>query len=177
MTQVFAPGRALPQGICERCTRPRVEHHHVTLACPVAPEVSARVDAVDDIARDRDLWRDSAAQAVKNADYYRGMLIRIGDMFGAAARIADDGTDMREVLVAKVPELVASLLAIKNVGKARLPMPTDAAHPDALEASRQMGGGPFTRLRMEPEAPDAPPPLYNPEQQTGAPPDGGDKKE
>ena len=56
-------------------------------------------------------WRETAAQAYRNVDYYRGLVVQIGDMFGEAAHLADDGSRSEDVLCAKVPQLVAALRA------------------------------------------------------------------
>lgn len=51
-------------------------------------------------------WMETAAQAQQDLDYYRGLLDRIGLLFGQEAFTADDGGLHDEVLRAKVPELV-----------------------------------------------------------------------
>lgn len=56
-------------------------------------------------------WMESGAEAQRNADYYRSLLVRCGNAFGEEARTADDGTVNDEVLVAKVPELVERMAA------------------------------------------------------------------
>src|SRR5437762_2398896 len=55
-------------------------------------------------------WMDTAAQAQRNVDYYRDLLIRCGEALGESAYTADDGSKSLEVLCAKVPELVESLV-------------------------------------------------------------------
>lgn len=51
-------------------------------------------------------WMETAAQHLRNEDYYRGLLIKCGEAIGDAAYIADDGSRMEDVLCAKIPELV-----------------------------------------------------------------------
>ena len=51
-------------------------------------------------------WMDTAAQNQRNADYYRGLVIEIGELLGPEAYISDDGSAQQDVLCAKVPELV-----------------------------------------------------------------------
>lgn len=51
-------------------------------------------------------WMDTAAQAYRDADYYRGLLIRCGNAIGEPAFICDDGSRSEDVLCAKIPELV-----------------------------------------------------------------------
>jgi hypothetical protein len=58
-------------------------------------------------------WYDTAAQMSRNADYYRGLVVQIGQMFGAEAYISDDGSVQDDVLCAKVPEMVAARLGLK----------------------------------------------------------------
>lgn len=55
-------------------------------------------------------WKETAAQAQSNADYYRGLLVQCGEAFGDLAKTADDGKLGPDVLVAKLPELVRHML-------------------------------------------------------------------
>jgi len=57
-----------------------------------------------------DNWKETAAQHLRNEEYYRGLLIQIGEMLGEEAYIADDGSKQQDVLCAKIPELVAKRL-------------------------------------------------------------------
>jgi len=54
-------------------------------------------------------WMDSAAVFSRNADFYRGIVVQIGEMFGDAAKTSDDGSLQDSVLALKVPGLVAAL--------------------------------------------------------------------
>lgn len=56
-------------------------------------------------------WLDTAAQMSRNADFYRGIVHQVGEMFGDAAKLSDDGSVQQEVLALKVPELVQALVA------------------------------------------------------------------
>ena len=58
-------------------------------------------------------WYDTAAQMSRNADYYRGLVEKIGKMLGKEAYISDDGSVQEDILCAKVPELVAAKLGLK----------------------------------------------------------------
>lgn len=51
-------------------------------------------------------WMDLAARNQRNADYYRGLVVRCGKAIGDRAFIADDGTQMKDVLCDKVPEII-----------------------------------------------------------------------
>jgi hypothetical protein len=63
------------------------------------------------------LLRDELRNTTKNSEYYRGLVVEIGEKFGVAARTADDGSVADGVLCAKVPELVAK--ALRNLRIAR----------------------------------------------------------
>lgn len=56
-------------------------------------------------------WEETAAQFARNADYYRGLLDRIGRAIGPEAFTADDGSISEDVLRAKVPEIIESRFA------------------------------------------------------------------
>ena len=56
-------------------------------------------------------WKDAAARHVRNEEYYRGLLIQIGEIFGDEAKRSDDGSMQQDVLCAKVPELVKQLMS------------------------------------------------------------------
>lgn len=56
------------------------------------------------------VWMEEAARSQVNCDYYRGLVIRCGEVLGKAARTCDDGTLVDHVLCAKVPELVEQLM-------------------------------------------------------------------
>jgi hypothetical protein len=59
-------------------------------------------------------WEESAAQFARNTDFYRGLVVRIGEMLGDEARTADDGSVYEDVLCIKVPELVEKALGMKR---------------------------------------------------------------
>jgi hypothetical protein len=50
-----------------------------------------------------------AAQNERNSDYYRGLLIKCGNIIGDRAYISDDGSIQDEVLCAKIPELIKDI--------------------------------------------------------------------
>lgn len=68
-----------------------------------------RLEKIVALEAERDNWRQTAEQESRNRDYYRGLLVQIGELFGVAARTQDDGGVAKDVLVAKVPELCAQL--------------------------------------------------------------------
>lgn len=55
---------------------------------------------------ERDAWERTAAEFARNADFARGLLVQIGEMFGVKAMTSDDGSVQDRVLLLKVPELV-----------------------------------------------------------------------
>jgi len=77
--------------------------------CWCDPEIEGRVmdpPLAEAIAKRIANWMDTAAQNQRNADYYRGLLVRCGEAIGDQAYIADDGNISEHVLCAKIPELV-----------------------------------------------------------------------
>lgn len=66
---------------------------------------------VEQAIAERNGWADSAAQFSRNEDYYRGLVVKIGEMIGDAAFTDDAGQLHDTVLCAKVPELVAEMIA------------------------------------------------------------------
>jgi len=58
------------------------------------------------------LWMATAAQAQRNTNYYRDLLIKCGEAIGEKAYISDDGSKQQDVLCAKIPDLVKNI--IKN---------------------------------------------------------------
>ena len=59
-------------------------------------------------------WQETAAYAQRGLDYYRSLVVKIGETIGESAYIADDGGTHDDVLCAKVPELVAALQAERD---------------------------------------------------------------
>jgi hypothetical protein len=56
-------------------------------------------------------WKKSAAEFYDGMKYYRGLVVKIGEIIGHESHIAQDGSDMGEVLCAGVPDLVAAMKA------------------------------------------------------------------
>lgn len=80
--------------------------------CWCDPETSDRVmdtQLAEAVAKRIAAWMDTAAQAERNAAYYRMLVVRCGNAIGDAARTCDDGSKSENVLCDKVPELVESL--------------------------------------------------------------------
>lgn len=74
----------------------------------VTTEESAAQTALFAKERERQAWEETAAQFSRNADYYRGLLDKIGETYGECAHIADDGIRSEDILRAKLPELAVS---------------------------------------------------------------------
>ena len=64
--------------------------------------------------RNANHWQEVARMHAKNEEYYRGLVVQIGDAMGHDAYVADDGTVSDDVLCAKVPELVVSMMTRKD---------------------------------------------------------------
>lgn len=76
-------------------------------------------------------WYETAIFYHKNEEYYRGLIVKIGEMLGPDAYTDDAGKIHDSVLCAKVPELVENFLpkqASKN------PM---QVHPEIMRLHRQ----------------------------------------
>jgi hypothetical protein len=88
------------------------EARKLAAQCWCDPETQDReMDVVlaEAVARRIAAWMDAAAMFNRNSDFYRGIVVQIGEMFGEAAKTSDDGSVQQDVLALKVPELVASL--------------------------------------------------------------------
>ena len=59
-------------------------------------------------------WMETAAQNERNTDYYRNLLIKCGESIGGEAYISDDGSVQKDVLCAKIPELVEAAFKETN---------------------------------------------------------------
>lgn len=55
-------------------------------------------------------WIETAAEFDSNSNFYHGIVIQIGEMFGEAAKTSDDGSVQQDVLALKVPELVKNII-------------------------------------------------------------------
>ena len=66
---------------------------------------------IKELEQERDNWIETAKQHCRNEDYYRGLVVSIGVLFGPVAYTSDDGSVQLDVLCAKVPELVEQALS------------------------------------------------------------------
>jgi hypothetical protein len=94
---------------------------------------------------ERDGWQDTAARHLRNEEWLRGLLVEIGDRFGAAARTADDGSVYDSVLLLRVPELVAALVAEREEDQGVIAVWRRRAQQ--AEAERDAARGEAARLR------------------------------
>lgn len=53
------------------------------------------------LAIERDNWIETAIQESRNREYYRSLVVQIGEMFGEAAKVCYDGTKVQDVLCAR----------------------------------------------------------------------------
>jgi hypothetical protein len=67
-------------------------------------------ERVIELRRERDAWEETAARNCRDAEYYRSLVVLIGQMLGPSAYVSDDGSVQTSVLCAKVPELVRGLV-------------------------------------------------------------------
>jgi hypothetical protein len=67
-------------------------------------------ETLEQAIADRNFWVEEACRFSRNEDYYRGLVDRIGAMFGEDAHICDDGSRSQDILRAKVPGLVEQRL-------------------------------------------------------------------
>lgn len=76
---------------------------------PIAGAHRASVDRLRRLEAQVDSWKGTAAQCQRNSDFYRGLVVKIGEMFGDAAKTSNDSNVQEDVLALKVPELVQAL--------------------------------------------------------------------
>jgi len=89
-----------------------IEAQKIVAQCWCDERVSDRVmDPVfaQMVAEKIAFWIDTAAQNQRNTEYYRDLVITCGKMLGHDAYVCDDGSVSKDVLCAKVPELVHTL--------------------------------------------------------------------
>ena len=78
---------------CDKETKDRV------MDPPLAEAVAKRIAA----------WMESTAFHLTNEQYYRSLVVEIGETLGQQSKVADDGSVMEDVLCAKVPEMVRQM--------------------------------------------------------------------
>ena len=66
------------------------------------------VELAEVIAKRIAAWMQTTAQNQRNTDYYRGLLVKIGETIGERAFTADDGSKSEDVLCAKLPEIISN---------------------------------------------------------------------
>jgi len=72
-------------------------------------EVADLTKQLSEKESERDNWMETARQHLKNEEFYRELVVQIGEKFGDIAYISDDGSVQEDVLCLKVPELVSDL--------------------------------------------------------------------
>jgi hypothetical protein len=66
-------------------------------------------ETIDQAVRERNGWLEAAAMHSRNETWLRGLLVQSGGPFGDAAKTSDDGSVQQDVLLLRVPELVAEM--------------------------------------------------------------------
>ena len=85
------------------------EARQIAAQCWCDPETkNIEMDVVlaESIARQAVFLMDIAAQNQRNADYYRGLLVQCGKSIGHEAYVQDDGGIVKDVLCAKIPDII-----------------------------------------------------------------------
>lgn len=75
----------------------------------IAVDVLELTSRVRELEAEKEGWKETAAQHLRNEDYYRGLVQEIGKHFGADSYTSDDGSIQQDILCAKVPDLVARM--------------------------------------------------------------------
>ena len=75
---------------------------------------------IAELERERDGFEQLACSYANNADYYRRLVVQIGETLGPSAYVADDGSVTADVLCAKVPEIVVSLKRERDEARRQL---------------------------------------------------------
>ena len=65
----------------------------------------------EQLIRERDAWMEDCKRHLRNEQYYRGLVLQIGECLGQEVYVCDDGSISQDILCAKVPELVERQLA------------------------------------------------------------------
>lgn len=89
---------------------------------------------ISECERSAKFWEDEAGRFCRNETFYRGLLEKIGNLFGKEARTSDDGSVQQDVICLKLPELVEKRLhfsLVPSLPKSAEWMPGDVA---ALQA-------------------------------------------
>ena len=97
------------------------EARQAAASCWCDPETEkTEMDVVlaEAVAKRIAAWMQTAAQAQRNTDYYRGLIVECGEAIGPDAYVCDDLTVSDSVLCAKVPSLVSRLIERTQVLKA-----------------------------------------------------------
>lgn len=101
-------------------------------------------DTIEHAIQMRDDWFKTALFHCRNEEYYRGLVTKIGEMFGEPAYTSDDGSVQQDVLCAKVPELVAAELSLIDS------LRTDISRLNVeIERVTRRQQGPAAERRME----------------------------
>lgn len=90
-------------------------------------------------------WAETAAQHSRNEDYYSGLVDQVASHIGPQAYVCDDGSISESPVRAKVPEMVAALVAsrddlVSERNEARSALAeVRAAYPEAFDCGAFVG--------------------------------------
>ena len=87
---------------------------------PLATREGDFISRIAELQRERDGFEQLARSYANNADYYRRLVVQIGETLGPSAYVADDGSVTADVLCAKVPEIVVSLKRERDEARRQL---------------------------------------------------------
>lgn len=62
------------------------------------------------VVAERNNWKDSAEGFLRDVNYYRNLVLRVGQLLGEEVKVCDDGVNCGEILVDKVPEVAQKTL-------------------------------------------------------------------
>jgi hypothetical protein len=79
-------------------------------------------ESIEELRAIVEAWKETAAQHLRNEEFYRGIVRQIGEQIGIAARTSDDSSVQDDVLALKVPELVTLAIAKAKLDALELKM-------------------------------------------------------
>jgi len=91
--------------------RDELGHEMLELIAVTEKRIAEVQSENESIQRSRDCWEETARQHCKNEQFYRDIVVKIGMLFGDAAKTSDDGTIQEDVLALNVYPLVEELVA------------------------------------------------------------------
>lgn len=81
---------------------------------------STKDSTIAALTRERDAWKETAAQHCQNEEFWRELVMKIGDILGPETRVQDDGEIVDRPLGLKVPEVAAKMIKERDDFKGKL---------------------------------------------------------